>query len=138
MKNLVNTELKASVDLKRMYFKHIEFIRSDDDFDSVELKVNFNKSHQFNQDSSEAIVTLSCKVSDVDESLLSLDVTIVGVFRCHHDCEDVRRTLLSKNTVAILFPYLRSQISLITTQPDMPPITLPPINIEALLNNQDK
>ena len=36
--------------------------------------------------------------------------------------------IIKKNTVAIMFPFVRSQISLLTTQPDMVPIVLPPIN----------
>ena len=31
-------------------------------------------------------------------------------------------------TVAIMFPFIRSQITLLTTQPGMTPIVLPPIN----------
>lgn len=38
------------------------------------------------------------------------------------------KTLINANTVAIMFPFIRSQVSLMTTQPGMSPIVLPPIN----------
>ena len=36
--------------------------------------------------------------------------------------------LIHKNTVAIMFPFIRSQVSLMTAQPGMMPVVLPPIN----------
>ena len=41
------------------------------------------------------------------------------------DTSDVD-TLIKSNTVAIMFPFIRSQVSLLTTQPGMTPIVLPP------------
>ena len=43
---------------------------------------------------------------------------------------------LKPNAVAIMFPFLRSQISLLTTQPDMIPVVLPAININKLLKTE--
>lgn len=37
-------------------------------------------------------------------------------------------SIISNNTVAIMFPFIRSQVTLLTTQPGMTPIVLPPIN----------
>lgn len=52
--------------------------------------------------------------------------------------EQENNGLLEKNTIAIMFPYIRSYISSITTQPGMTPIVLPAINIVALINDQNK
>lgn len=57
-----------------------------------------------------------------------------GVFITEQENND----LLEKNTIAIMFPYIRSYISSITTQPGMTPIVLPAINIVALINDQNK
>ena len=46
--------------------------------------------------------------------------------------------MLEKNTIAIMFPYIRSYISSITTQPGMSPIVLPAMNIVAMVNDQKK
>ena len=37
-------------------------------------------------------------------------------------------SIIKTNTVAIMFPFIRSQVTLLTTQPGMTPIVLPPIN----------
>lgn len=47
-------------------------------------------------------------------------------------------SILERNAIAILFPYIRSYISTITTQPGMAPILLPAMNIVAMLNDQKK
>jgi preprotein translocase subunit SecB len=40
--------------------------------------------------------------------------------------------------VAILFPFVRSQISLITSQPGMMPVIIPAINVNALLDESEQ
>lgn len=134
MKNTLNIPQTASVQMERMYCKQINFTRTDKDFDCTQLEVHFGKSHRFNSDFTAATVGLSCEIHDEGNSLLNLKVEFVGEFTCTDASVEDRQVLLTKNTLAILFPYLRSQISLATTQPDMAPITLPPMNIESLFS----
>ena len=69
-----------------------------------------------------------------------MSVELVGTF-AFSNSENVNKNLydnlINKNAIAILFPYLRSQVTLITSQPNMTPIILPPININTLLKNDD-
>lgn len=48
---------------------------------------------------------------------------------------DIQLSMLKTNTVAIMLPYLRSQVSLLTTQPGMAPIQLPIYNAVELTKN---
>ena len=43
-----------------------------------------------------------------------------------------------KNTVAILFPYVRSAFTLLTAQPGMEPVVLPALNINALIDELER
>ena len=45
--------------------------------------------------------------------------------------------LLRQNAVAILFAYVRSELTLITSQPDTDPIVLPVVNIAAMMKDKD-
>lgn len=81
-------------------------------------------------------VSLTWKIEADDESL-KLQVTVSGIFNTQDVSEDVQEVILNKNTVAILFPFLRSQITLLTAQPDLNPIVLPAININALLESME-
>ena len=51
--------------------------------------------------------------------------------------QEKKDIIITKNTVAILFPYLRSQVTRMTAQPDIEPFVIPAININALLKNME-
>jgi preprotein translocase subunit SecB len=63
-------------------------------------------------------------------------IQMVGVFEVDAPegvDEETRETLYTDNTVAIIFPYIRAQITLLTSQPGIAPFYMPPINIAGLL-----
>lgn len=78
-------------------------------------------------------VLLNIIISD-EEEIVFVDVTGRAIF----STEQKKSDLLEKNTLAIMFPYIRSYVSIITTQPGMNPIVLPAMNIVALVNDQKK
>ena len=49
------------------------------------------------------------------------------------ETEQENKILIERNTLAIMFPYFRSYVSTLTTQPGMTPIVLPAMNIMAML-----
>lgn len=78
-------------------------------------------------------VSLTIKIEKTNE--YSIFIKMSGVFEISSEIE-AKDILLKKNTVAILFPYIRSQLTLLTSQPNMQPIIIPPINILALLKDE--
>lgn len=72
-------------------------------------------------------VTLTLTVKkDTDD--LSIRVVATANFSIDNDDAELVKPIIETNTVAIMFPFIRSQVSLLTTQPGMTPIVLPPIN----------
>lgn len=59
---------------------------------------------------------------------LNVKVVAAAEFSINIGDAELTRTIVETNTVAIMFPFIRSQVSLLTTQPGMTPIVLPPIN----------
>lgn len=47
--------------------------------------------------------------------------------------DEMAQELIKKNAVAIMMPYLRSELTLITAQPDTESVVLPPFNINKML-----
>lgn len=79
--------------------------------------------------------SLSLRMTDENEST-KLDIVVSGIFEFSVDLkEEQKEIIITKNTMAILFPYLRAQVTIITSQPDLEPVVLPAININALLQN---
>ena len=108
------------------------FKRSEDSLEDVELQVNV--SHNVNQISDrEYKIILELSVAD-PQGKLSVFVKGMAIF----ETEQKTRTLIERNTLAIMFPYFRSYVSTLTTQPGMMPIVLPAMNIIAMLTEKDK
>lgn len=61
-----------------------------------------------------------------------MNICIEGVFSMPNWDKDESRLLMISNTVAILFPYLRSLVTIITANANVPPYTLPVMNINEL------
>ena len=66
---------------------------------------------------------------DIELKLLvnKSDLLVVVITKAHFVYEK-EESIIKTNTVAIMFPFIRSQVTLLTTQPGMTPIVLPPIN----------
>ncbi|OUN07539.1 hypothetical protein B5G43_04175 [Flavonifractor sp. An92] len=131
---MLNASLNSVVELKHLYIGHISFSRTSDKIDDNKLTISFKKSYDFNEEHNACKVTLGCSIKNQDSECINLQVDIIGHFTCNDESLERREQLLTKNTLAILFPYLRSQISLITAQPELTPIVLPPMNIEAVFD----
>ena len=71
---------------------------------------------------------------DIELKLLvnKSDLLVVVITKAHfvYEAETYKKeeSIIKTNTVAIMFPFIRSQVTLLTTQPGMTPIVLPPIN----------
>lgn len=79
--------------------------------------------------------SLALKLSDEEETAI-LEIVVSGIFEFGTELKDEQKQIIiTKNTLAILFPYLRAQVTLMTSQPDVEPVVLPAININSLLQN---
>lgn len=80
---------------------------------------------------------LTVEILPVEEKQLpfNLKVSITGHFKILEEEEkitdELKKTLLTKNASAILFPFLRSLVAAVTTNANMPPLMLPIMNFAA-------
>lgn len=73
-----------------------------------------------------------------EQETATLEIVVSGIFEFRTKLEQEKKDIIiTKNTVAILFPYLRSQVTLMMAQPDIEPVVIPAININALLKNME-
>lgn len=133
----LNHSVESIVKLQSLFFNEISFWRSGKKILKSDLRMNFAKSYQFDEEHRQCTVHLTCNLHDKDSEALKLKISITGTFACDDPDESRRDVLLKKNTLAILFPYVRSQISIVTAQPGMTPIVLPPINIHAVFSQSE-
>lgn len=84
-------------------------------------------------------VQIDLNISSEDESI-SLFLQTIGLFEIEDKNLDptTKDFILKRNTIAIMFPFIRSQVALITTQPGLQPIMLKPIDVNALVEKTEK
>ncbi|MBE7049404.1 MAG: hypothetical protein E7394_01360 [Ruminococcaceae bacterium] len=131
-----NTECKLQ--MLDLYFSEYSFKNSHEDED-VNYNSSFTIKYAINSDDESKIkVTIDTNITNSTKTV-ELNLQTIGIFKIDKEGieEEIYDTLMKKNTVAIIFPFIRSQISLLTTQPGMTPIVIPPVNINALIEEQN-
>ena len=128
----VKSKYESPLILEKMEIVESSFRKKDESLDGLELGVQVE--HSLNKISDETFeMVLITTVSDEDE-IVFINVKGRAIFNTSQENMDI----LEKNTIAIMFPYIRSYISIITTQPGMNPVVLPAMNIVAMINDQKK
>lgn len=80
-------------------------------------------------------VSLHIAVKKENEYVASVQVT--GFCEIDENCPG-KDDLLKRNAIAILFPYARAQLTLLTSQPETDPFVMPAFNINALVEDLEK
>lgn len=128
--------IESILKLNKIVFDKIEFKRLGFENDNeLELEIQSNISQR--QDTEIYKVTLILKGKKPEE--YTLEISLSGFFSIEADgelTEDLKNTLVTKNSVAILMPYLRSEVSLLTAQPEVECVVLPAFNINNMLDNK--
>ena len=118
--------------LQKLVFDKIEFDRKG--FKNAnELKFELQVQIGIGEDRTHK-VTLVLKGEKQEE--YSILISLSGFFKIEKQEEiddEMVRQLINKNTVAIMMPYLRSELTLLTAQPDTDSAVLPPFNINAMM-----
>lgn len=130
------SNFNSSLILQRLVFDKIEFDRKG--FKNTnELNFELQVQISINEDSVHR-VTLVLRGEKEDE--YTVEIRLSGFFRI--DIQDevddkMFQHLMSKNAVAILMPYLRSELTLLTAQPDTDSVVLPPFNINKMMESKN-
>lgn len=92
-------------------------------------------------DQNKAAVRLSVEIGEEDISSEVVRVEIIGFFTFHNH-ESFNREEISDifkvNGTAILFPYLRSLVSDLTSKGDESPIIIPTINVNTFFEEEEE
>ena len=131
MENNVNSILS----LDKLVFDKIEFKRLGM---KNENKVDFKMKIIVNQKQDDDIYRVTLKFIGNKEEEYILDIELTGYFSFNENemlDEELKKKMIRHNAVAIIMPYMRSQISLITAQPEVDCVVLPPFNITKMMSD---
>ncbi|MCX0390998.1 protein-export chaperone SecB [Clostridium perfringens] len=101
-----------------------------DNYSKKDSELSFNIGYSFNEGFDDTFkITIRVKINDTKNDSLNLSISVSGIFEYKNNNE----LKLTKNAIAILFPYVRSSLTNITAQSGLEPLILPTINFNALL-----
>ena len=85
-------------------------------------------------------VTLKYDIYNLENKQVPFTMSIIisSVFSLQNWEQESNKEIATVNTVAILFPFMRSLIATITANANVPPYILPVLNVAAWLDNLEK
>lgn len=125
-------DIKSSLILRKLLFDKIFFdrkgVKNDNEL-KFELQVQIGKND-------EEIYKVTLVLNGTKQEEYDISISVSGFFEIQMNDEiknEMVEKLINKNAVAILMPYLRSELTLLTAQPDTESVVLPPFNINNML-----
>lgn len=118
------------------------------------MNFSINEEFQFNQgktisinpefkrqvrkvDNDTATVNLGfCINNEKNDMPFSMEIDIEGLFHLENWEQPEQLPIITSNAIAILFPYLRSLVSMVTANANISPYVLPVMNITALFGRE--
>ena len=130
------SSIKSALEMQDLFFSEFSFAQKRS---SAIKKISTNIAVSYAtkvDDKNQVKVQIDLTIKDEGEEL-SLFLRAIGYFKLILEDEDdmLAEQILKKNTVSIMLPYIRSQVSLLTTQPGLTPIMLQPIDVNELIKD---
>ena len=125
-------EYESNLILQHLVFDEIEFKRLGFKTESevnYELEIQIGRDHD-NPEHYKVTLVLNGK----KDKVYIFKIVLSGFFEIKN-VENIsdKETLVHKNAVAIMMPYLRSEVSLLTSQPETNSIVMPIFNISKMI-----
>lgn len=127
-------EVSSVLSLDKLVFDKIEFKRIGM---KTESEIEFKLGIAINKKQDEEVYRVTLTLVGNKEKEYSLEIVLSGYFSFNEMerlDEKKKKSMINQNAVAIIMPYLRSQVSLITAQPEVDCVVLPPFNIVKMMS----
>ena len=127
--------MEPTISLEKYEIEEITYSRivDESDFQSENLQVSVKSG--LTEDKKFGKVTLEAKFFD-DEKNKKVSARISGYYTIN--VKEDSEKYIAINGTAILFPYLRSAISMISTLDSQDAVLIPTINVLSILENQEE
>lgn len=110
--------------INKLFYGRIESDQSNPEEPKLQRKVSIGLS----EDKKQGIVILNVIMTDVEEQR-KIDIEVVGEFDIQKDLEEEKiEQVLSVNGVALVYPYIRSIISMVSSLDSDSAMVIPTIN----------
>lgn len=138
MSSVNEKDVRSDLLMKDIYFSKIECYQNKDlnKLGNISLNTKYDvKINSISENEKEIVFDVNIVN---EESKLKVNLTANGIFTISKDIpSNINKDELFKyNAVAMMFPFIRSQVALVTNQPGLRSVLLQPINIYKLWANK--
>ncbi|OCS87303.1 protein-export chaperone SecB [Caryophanon latum] len=136
MSKIVNSKLK----FLRYEVNKIQFINNPDyEMRDVEIDLEFNSAIERSEDYIAQKVSIEVFPNALENGMpFQLQIDITGHFHLINESGEIDEKSIEINTLSILFPYVRSLITTITANANVPTLVLPLLNIIQTLEQNNE
>ena len=130
-------DIKSILKMEKLVFDKISFNR--EGFKNKN-QINFELETRFAKNPNNNVYRITLVLKGDKKEEYTFEISLAGFFTFDEnaDLDDaMKNELITKNTVAIMMPYMRSQVSLLTAQPGMECVVLPAFNINSIVNDNE-
>ncbi|MEB6835676.1 protein-export chaperone SecB [Staphylococcus simulans] len=136
----------ASIGFKTYNFNHISYSKNKElDIENVDtFEVNSDFSAKVAFENEEAYIIMDCQIGNNEPNCpFIINMQLTGVFDIEYenDVEDINRLkiLLTQNAIAILYPYIRSLVSDLTSKANMfDTFIMPVVNVAKMMEENNR
>ena len=134
---------KSSLRFIDYYVNEVQFYNNHA-FKGESIQLDFDITHniEYTEDEENTfLVILNIDIFDnakENNYPFTMNVSITGVFQTNIEDTNSIKNFAEINSIAILFPYLRSIVSTYTANANIQPLILPPINVVNMLKENNK
>lgn len=118
--------------LAKMNFERKPYLKED-----LEIEVNFTAKRSNDGKKGSVEIKTDLQLKKEDETFVNLTLVHVGVFSVTNTPNMPLEQFLEFNAPALIFPYIRKEISSITCSAGLAPVVLPPMNIIAMIKQSE-
>lgn len=117
----------------------IQFINNPDyEAQEVEVDLEFDSAIERSEEYIAQKVSIEVFPNGLENGMpFQLQIDLTGHFRLVDGAEKMETKNIETNTLAILFPYVRSLVTTITANANVPALVLPPLNIVRTLEEKN-
>lgn len=136
----INMENKSMLKMYDLYFAEINFKQNKNGVGNFSFSIDHKINHFDNADNpSRKMVEIITNVYE-PAGRINIALKTIGVFEINDPDgkldQKMKEALINKNTISIMFPFIRSQIALISAQPGLSTIMIPVIDVNALIDGK--
>lgn len=104
----------------------------------TETKLNFSSGNNINGNKASVEIAFNLELIKDNKKYMELYAKFVGLFSAKEEKNMDLEEFVNLHALALMFPYIREHITNITSKAGIKPILLPPINLAAMLKNQNE